>query len=237
MRKLRVLGDMTINAGEYEGISAIGTATVMGDIKVEKMKVVGDLISKYFIECDDASVMGDIRCENMRVNKTMNVLGEVDTNGAIEAKELKITGEVTAKRGVTGNVLKVVGELNTDGNCEFDLIKSVGKLNIDGLMTGDNIEVCLGADCTIGEIGGENITVTSKLQKGFSFFSSSTGNKCLKCDTIEGENITLENTICKVVRGTNIEIKEGCKIELVEATENLNIDKDSEVKETIWKKN
>ncbi len=40
--------------------------------------------------------------------------------------------------------------------------------------------------------------------------------KELTVDVIEGDDVYLENTMAKIVRGNNVTIGSGCKIELVE---------------------
>ncbi|MGL5822018.1 MAG: hypothetical protein ACRCYE_10450 [Sarcina sp.] len=238
IRNLKVIGEMSIGEGCYDNISIVGEARTTGEVSGKRLKVVGELESRYFMELESANIVGEWRALDVIIKNEVNVLGEVWVDKTFAVGEIKITGEVTVKESLKGENLKVVGQLTIDGNCEFDNIKSVGEINVKGLMSADSIELCLYADCNIGELGGEIIKVTKKGQKGFSLFNSMySKNHYLYCDTIEGENIILENTICKIVRGSNIEIGKGCKIDLVEATENLNIDKDSEVKETVWKKN
>jgi len=61
------------------------------------------------------------------------------------------------------------------------------------------------------------------------------GHNELKVDIIEGDDVYLENTIAKIVRGDNINLGPGCKIELVEYKNNFKQDKAAEVgtKQTI----
>ena len=60
------------------------------------------------------------------------------------------------------------------------------------------------------------------------------GKNELSCNLIEGDNVYLENTIAKTVRGNNVTIGPGCKIELVEYKNNLKMD--DEVKVSTHKK-
>ena len=52
-------------------------------------------------------------------------------------------------------------------------------------------------------------------------------NKILTADIIEGDLIYLENTNAKIVRGNNVTIGTGCKIELVEYKESFKKDEKS----------
>jgi cytoskeletal protein CcmA (bactofilin family) len=54
-------------------------------------------------------------------------------------------------------------------------------------------------------------------------------NKILTSNIIEGDLIYLENTNAKIVRGKNVTIGAGCKIELVEYKESFKKDEKSVV--------
>ena len=56
-----------------------------------------------------------------------------------------------------------------------------------------------------------------------------TGGKELTADIIEGDDIYLENTHAKVVRGNNITLGSGCEIELVEYKNDFKQDKEAEI--------
>ncbi|MGA8943178.1 MAG: hypothetical protein WB502_10735, partial [Thermoactinomyces sp.] len=60
-----------------------------------------------------------------------------------------------------------------------------------------------------------------------SFFA----DKSLSADVIEGDEIELEYTRAKVVRGKNVKIGPGCKVDLVEYQDSYDADSDAEVKE------
>ncbi len=54
----------------------------------------------------------------------------------------------------------------------------------------------------------------------------------LTTDVIEGDEIYLEYTTAKAVRGKNVTIGQGCNIELVEYVDNFNQHNDSVVRES-----
>ena len=83
------------------------------------------------------------------------------------------------------------------------------------------------------EMGREKITCKRKGKYdlwGLKSLIDPGGNKKATVDIIEGDDIYLENTIAKVVRGNNITIGSGCaKIDLVEYKDNLKQNEESEV--------
>ncbi len=58
--------------------------------------------------------------------------------------------------------------------------------------------------------GGERVNVREG--QGFAFFL----DKHLYAETIEADEVRLEETTCKVVRGKTVVIGPGCQIDLVE---------------------
>jgi hypothetical protein len=54
----------------------------------------------------------------------------------------------------------------------------------------------------------------------------------LDTETIEGDDIYLEYTRVKVVRGSNVKIGKGCEIELVEYENNFQQDREAKVNDS-----
>ncbi len=109
-----------------------------------------------------------------------------------------------------------------------------GKINIKGLLSVDNIEIILQRRSNITEIGGEKLSVRKEDKGIFSnlFFNS---RYILIVEEIEADEIYLEYTKCKVVRGNNIIIGEGCNIEKIEYNNELEVNEKSIVKENCKK--
>ena len=69
--------------------------------------------------------------------------------------------------------------------------------------------------CKAREIGGERIAVRAGRKLGWFWMWH---EKRLTADLIEGDDIVLEYTTAKVVRGRNVSLGEGCDVEVVEYT-------------------
>ena len=80
------------------------------------------------------------------------------------------------------------------------------------MLNSGKIEVRLLGPCEAMEIGGGQIHIKGILH-GIG------AHKYLTVDTVEGDNIRLECTHAKVVRGKRVEIGPGCDIDLVEYTD------------------
>jgi cytoskeletal protein CcmA (bactofilin family) len=88
--------------------------------------------------------------------------------------------------------------------------------------------------CLAKEIGGEKITVRKNgLAFRLSQFLKSLFNQeeRLETDTIEGDEIDLEFTTAKAVRGNRVVIGRGCDIGTVEYKTEFRLEKDGKVGE------
>ena len=121
----------------------------------------------------------------------------------------------------SGETVALQGFLRVKGDCAVERFGCEGGFEVSGLLNAGVVDVALGAPCTATEIGGESISVryaswalkrlVAKLLPSQSFR--------LAAETIEGDDVRLENTTAKVVRGTNVTLGPGCDIELVEYSE------------------
>lgn len=237
MGNLKLIGDSTIPSGEYGDIKIVGDAKALGYVKADLIKVTGDAEFEEEINVGELKIVGDFKVKKRAVvTKVVRVVGDAKFCENVNFKECKISGDAEFKNGFEGGELKVLGDCEIIGDCEIEKLIIKGCFKVTGLLTADNIEILLADNCKIKEIGGENIKVFNKDESRGILFSKKYNNK-LKSSIIEGDNIILANTMCEIVRGKNIIIKDGCRIEKIEYTQTLNVDKNSEVGESIWMKN
>ncbi|UAL52221.1 MULTISPECIES: hypothetical protein [Metabacillus] len=84
------------------------------------------------------------------------------------------------------------------------------------------------------EIGGEKITASNDksfnlFRRLFQFLKS---DPCLHSEVIEGDNIQLDFTKAKLVRGNHITIGENCEIGMIEYTGTLEVHPKASVQES-----
>jgi cytoskeletal protein CcmA (bactofilin family) len=120
---------------------------------------------------------------------------------------------------------------------EAEVFLAKGSFTIGGLLNAGQIDIILYGGCRAKEIGGEKITVKKpgiahKLKRLiFSYIFRV--NVDLQADVIEGDEIYLEHTYAKIVRGNNVTIGPGCDIEVVEYKNNFHEQKGAIVKDKI----
>jgi len=117
-------------------------------------------------------------------------------------------------------------------SCEVELFQLNGAVEVDGLLSADRIEIKVGHHSTVKEMGGERITVihqssTNFIKKVLNMFLKR--NDVLEADIIEGDDIHLEATKAKLVRGNKVVIGDKCQIERVEYTGSLDVHEHAKV--------
>ena len=168
---------------------------------------------------------------NLKVEDTISIKGKTEFNGEIKAKKFKIQGEVQVKGEIFADDTSITGNITTDNDFNAETFTSEGGFTINGLLNADQIKINIYWPCKVHEIGCSEIKVKKDVKMSFlglkDMIKPVCSNKILTADIIEGDLIYLENTNAKIVRGNNVTIGTGCKIELVEYKESFKKDEKS----------
>jgi len=219
--------DMKINGavsplpgGTYGALVINGAGSVNGDIDASAVRINGA-----------GSINGKLVAQSVTVNGTGTF------NGSVQANEMTVNGDASIRDGagigrftVKGNAsvggglaateLIVRGFLKVGGDCEAESFSAEGGFTVGGLLNAGIVDIKIYGPCAAREIGGEKITVRQSqgfesIAQIFTFWAE----KRLTADSIEGDDIYLEATTAKTVRGKNITLGQDCKIDVVEYTE------------------
>ncbi|WP_332633942.1 hypothetical protein [Halalkalibacter flavus] len=191
-KNLKVIGEGTYPGGDYEKIKVTGQGEISEDVSSQETKIIG--------EC---------RIKGMASMDQVHVIGKLSIDEETKSNRIKVIGELTARKSMKADTLDMRGFLNGEGNVELEKMNLKGGFNITGLLNvGDLLVNLQVAPSKVGEIGGEKIVIKSR-----SFLKRS---YTLEAEVIEGDNIYLEYTTAKIVRGNDIEIGPNCHIEKVE---------------------
>lgn len=229
---IRIIGDSSINEGDYGFITILGEAESFGKVSCKSLKVMGELKAEGDFSATYMKVLGEVNIkENCESNSAIKLLGELNIDKNLKAKDFKILGEANIDGEVNYDNITLLGELNVEGDCLGNRFTSKGSANIKGILSADIIEIDPREKSKINEIGGSAIIIKKK-----GFFRSG-GYGRVEANLIEGDNITLESTKCKMVRGKNVIILGDCTIDKIEYTESLTVDESSRVGEVQCQKN
>lgn len=219
MPDLKINGSGTASGGAYNLVRINGSGRITGALDCADFIINGSGEAMDSVECGALRISGagriggDLKCGEAKVN------GSGSFGSAVNCAELSVTGSADIKKSVNAQRVKVNGSVKIGGDCNAEKFYSNGLFEIGGLLSADDIDIHLYWNRSRAkEIGGEKIRVslgTTGLGLVKALLPSS-HFPALEADVIEGNDITLENTIAKVVRGDNVTIGSGCDIGLVE---------------------
>ena len=221
-------GDITISgSGDINGpiwrcksLKIFGSGDINGPVTCE-----GDITVS-----GSGNLNGPVDCKG-----DVTISGSGDIWGTVTCRSLRVSGSANIDKSVEAHKLEMSGsgDIKGDVSCEEAFI--TGSSSVSGLLNAENIVIELG-DITIGEIGCTTLTVRDSSRSAPDIISklfNKSEHKIFTCRVIEGDDITLENTVSKTVRGRNVRIGKGCEIESVEYSETLTVDETAEVKNRV----
>jgi cytoskeletal protein CcmA (bactofilin family) len=205
-----------------------GKGSVNGDVQCRYFEINGAGTVNGKVESDSLEIKGTGKIYGNVISEKMIIEGNGSINGQTIVQYMKVSGMLSIGENVKADDIKLEGKLNVGGDCEAENFEAEGKFSIDGLLSAEHIRIHTFGECKAKEIGGQTIivkeqknVVTSLLKKVLSF--------TLQVDVIEGDEITLENTKAKIVRGKNVIIGENCEIGLVEYKDSFQLVKNGHV--------
>lgn len=250
-KDLKIFGSGSSSGGKYNTVSIMGEGRIDGDVDCVKFKINGEgTLDGNLKAANNVSIMGegrlsgDVDCANLKIYgegelggnlkaaDTVSIKGETEIKGNLKAKNVKIMGEIEVNGEIFADKAKITGNISAGGDCNAELFDIDGGFTIEGLLNADILKINPYWPCKAREIGGAEITVKKGGKLSFlglkNIFMPSRHSE-LTADIIEGDDIYLENTSAKVVRGNNITLGSGCKIELAEYRNNFKQEEGSEV--------
>ncbi|MFC0189881.1 polymer-forming cytoskeletal protein [Fictibacillus aquaticus] len=226
--------DVKVNgSGKIQGdincslFKANGSANVYGSITAREVKINGSAKIQGAVNADEVTIMGSGTIEKNLACRELSINGSATVAGNAEAKECEVNGSATFKNDLSCDEISIRGRAKIEGSCSAEDFHAKGQFNIHGLLNAESIEVDLYGECKVKEMGGKDIEVkntefASPWKKILRKLFPSHDDR-LTAEVIEGDNIVLENTFAKVVRGNHIVIGKGCEIGLVEYKDHLDV--------------
>lgn len=217
-------GNSESGGGSFIKVAINGHGAIHGDVECKDFecngsaKINGDITSQHAVIHGSTKVQGNFSSDEIEIH------GDTTIDGNAFFRKMQIKGHTRLKQSLKGDNILLEGIIKIAGDCEVEKAVLNGAFTIDGLLNADHVEITLHGKSSAKEIGGEVITVKrnrhpilhlDKLIKTLS--------KELHANIIEGDEIKLEYTKAKVVRGNTVEIGPGCEIEFIEYSSNLNV--------------
>lgn len=236
LQSIKISGAGSIAGGKYDEIKASGAASIRGDVECNLLKasgavsIKGNLKAGILHTSGATSITGNVKAGEIKCS------GSLDLNGDAEVQLLKASGGSSIKGNLSGGEVKLLGGIRVTENCEVEKFYSMGGFSIGGLLNADNIEIVVNGKCSAKEMGGSNIKISRDIISsgnvlGKIIRSMFNAEDYLYSDLIEGDDIYIEASRVKTIRGNNITVGPDCKVELIEYRENLKVLDGAEVLE------
>lgn len=236
LQNISIMGEGCISSGSYNSVKVMGEGKILGDIEVGSMSIMGELESESSLKVGSLSVMGEGEFATVEAQK-ISVMGTMKVEKTLRADYLKIMGTVEVKENIKAEEIEILGYLEGK-ELESEILNSRGSFDLES-MNANDIRVKLAGPCNVAEMGGETIRVQyPRIKKLFMdmldiLLFRKTKRADLRAETIEADEIYLENTVAKSVKGNRIIIGTGCKITNIEYRDHLYIDQDSVVENSV----
>ncbi len=231
-----IAGSGKVAGGEYHTVKISGSGRVEGDLVAEELRISGAGKVQGASRVREIVVSGTARFEGPVEAESLQVAGVGKIEAGLSANEVRVAGALKVEGSVKAHYFKASGGLKVEGDLEAEIASLAGKFTVNGLLSADRVEIKLEDMSFVREIGGEVIRVQRRRKGGFleelglSIFRRP---GTLQAVTIEGDEIYLEGTQAKLVRGKRVTIGPGCKIDRVEYEESLEVDPESHVGEEV----
>lgn len=217
---MKINGDGNLSGGTYGALTINGAGTINGDSDATDVRINGagtingNLIATSITVNGTGTFNGSVQANEMIVN------GDASIRDGAGIGRFSIKGNASVGGGVAAHEVVLRGFLKAGGDCECESFSGEGAFTIGGLLNAGIVDIKVYGTCTAREIGGERVTV--RQPQGFQSFTqifTFFAEKRLTADTIEADDIYLEATHAKIVRGKNVTIGQDCRIDIVEYTD------------------
>jgi cytoskeletal protein CcmA (bactofilin family) len=209
---------------------------VEGDLVAEELRISGAGKVEGTTKAKEIVVSGAGRFEGSVEAETFQCSGACKVEAGLQTKEARVSGTFKVEGNVKAHYFRSGGVLKVEGDLEAEVVSLSGIVTVTGLLSADRVEMKLEGTSYVREIGGEVIEVRRTRHRGLldelglSFFRRP---GALQAVTIEGDEVYLEGTQAKLVRGKKVTIGPGSRIERIEYEESLEVDPDARVDEEV----
>ena len=225
-----VRGAGELSGGDYRKVLILGAGEVTGDIRAERLRVFGAGELHGSADIDSLRVFGSGSVSGDVVSGRVKAMGSLDIGGGLKAQSFSVVGACDVEGRVLADELSILGAFDADG-VEAGAFRARGVLEVNGLLAGDTVELHIGGgQSRVDEIGGGRVEVwrhsfgkRNPLIKALGWLSNPSVKAFLRASVIEADDVSLENTRAKIVRGKRVRIGFGCTIDEVEYVESLTV--------------
>ncbi len=233
---LKIFGVGNASGGEFNEVSINGQGDVEGNVVSTRFNLNGEGTINGSIKTQEGSVIGTTTIKGTLDADRFKIFGTARVEGNATVKDFTIDGTVTIQGAVKSETIALRGTTMVHGDCNAEKFECKGSFTVDGLLNAGMIDITLYGSTRAREIGGDNIRV--RKQSGpianvvNALLQKLDFQQRLVTDTIEGDEVALEYTKARIVRGNYVRLGQGCEVDLVEYKGTLDQAPGATVKET-----
>ncbi|AKG34123.1 hypothetical protein [Paenibacillus durus] len=194
------------------------------------LKVKGSLTKREDVRRTSVEVVGYLRVLGSMTTSKLKVLGDCSIRNQCQATQVENLGSLRVHCLQAGRVTSL-GYLSVSKKAAAGCFQAEGAVRIESLIASESIDIRLSSICRVGTMkAGGNITVRP-FSRPFNFFMRPFLR--LRCESVQGVNVTLCQTEAKLVCGEEIIIGPGCTIQEVRYSKSLQTDPGSYVENAV----
>ena len=236
LQSVNVAGSARIGGGKYAGIRCAGSAHIGADVEAQSIHCAGSLHAEGSVAGEEVRVSGSAHIgSNLDVGEG-NISGSLKVGGGATIRhEAKVSGSVHIAGKLVGEKFRCSGSLHVDEEIALESLAVSGAIECPGMVTADSIRLAVGGWTShIGELAGSLIEVEEGHGRAGAFWQKMFGEPSgrVVVQEISGDQVRLICTTSKLVRGDEVTIGRGCRIDRVEYRKSLNVDADGFVGES-----
>ncbi len=218
---MKYSGIMTMPGGTYKRVDLDGVITIDGDIDCREIRVNGVFNGNGKVKSNTGKINGVANIQGGMESDEIDINGDLKIGDDMAVHEVNGEGRLSVKGNIVSENFDLRGELTVKGNCDAEAFGCKGAFRIDGTLNAGDVSVNLYGPSNVKEIGGGKISVRKGGSRSVGilttlFLPIVYGKAHLIVDTIEGDEVSIEHTTAKAVRGGTVVIGDGCEIDLVE---------------------
>ncbi len=245
---ISVAGSCTIEGkATAEEMTTAGSCRVKGDVRAEELRTTGSCtvdgsISADVLKCSGSQrVDGSVNAGYVKTSGSIRVKGDLETDKFVSEGSFKVGGllsgdEITVRLGGDCQAEEIGGERievrsGVDRGFDPDELSE----RVEGRRRGKRWkfrEMGIDIDIDFEKLSSEMSKLGAKLGNLGLSLTGFGGGGTLRAHSIEGDEIYLEATRAKLVRGKRVLIGPDCEIERVEYEEESHVHDDADVTET-----
>lgn len=238
---MHISGSGHIPAGEYnDKISVSGSGSLDGNVRCTAFSVAGSAHCAGSLECtEDVRVSGSAHINEGVTAASLSVSGSAHIGGDLTIKEtIRVSGSVKVGGEIKSGAVHSAGSLKVEKGIEAEEFRAAGAIDCGGLLNAETVDISMDgrAHSRVGSIGGGEIRVylrkSDKTKKRrLPLFSRlvNGGSDLTVSELVEGDVVALECVKVPTVVGRVVAIGAGCEIDLVQYSEECEVDPDAQV--------